>query len=458
MCGVFGVFLEESQEAARYTYLGLYALQHRGQESCGVVTSDGSFLRTHKDMGLVSEVFNEEVLAGLPGRIGIGHVRYSTTGESSILNAQPLVVRTRYGTVALAHNGNLVNSSLLEKELQQDGAVFQSTTDTEIILNLIAKTKAKNLEEAVIKACRHLKGSFALTIMTDDTLIGIRDPLGIRPLCLGRLDRGYVLASESCALTSVGAEYVREVLPGEMIVIGPGGFNSYYYGGHGSETLCIFEYIYFARPDSVLSGKNVYKVRTRIGAELAREHPIEADVVVPAPDSGVAAALGFSKESGIPYDYGLIKNRYVGRTFIQPSQGLRDLGVKIKLNPVPSVLKGKRVVLIDDSVVRGTTSANTVRLLKEAGAREVHLYVASPPYIKPCYYGIDTSSEEELLAAKYSLDKISERIGADSVTYLSLEGLEKAVGTGADQMCRACFTGRYPVPVVLESEVKVRCS
>lgn len=459
MCGVFGIYLTQRPEAAKYTYLGLYALQHRGQESCGIVTSDGNQIHSHKDMGLVAEVFPPDSLVRLTGRIGVGHVRYSTTGESSVLNAQPLLVRSRYGPIALAHNGNLVNSDSLGYQLQADGAVFQSTTDTEVILNLIARAQAPDLNEAVIAACRRLQGSFALTIMTKDTLIGIRDPLGIRPLCLGQLPDGYVLASESCALASVGAKYVRDILPGEMVVISSSGFTSYYYGRPSQERLCIFEYIYFARPDTSLSGRNVYQVRTEIGAQLAREYPIQADVVVPAPDSGVAAALGFSKESGIPFDLGLIKNRYVGRTFIQPSQELRDLGVKIKLNPVDTVLAGKRVILIDDSIVRGTTSAKTVALLKEAGAKEVHLFVASPPYIKPCFYGIDTSSEEELIAAQNPLAKVQERIGADSLCYLSRAGLEAAVGKGAADMCQACFTGEYPVPVQSEqSHTESRCS
>lgn len=447
MCGVIGVFLPGQMDAARLTFLGLYALQHRGQESCGIVTSDGSRLSAYKDMGLVAEIFDDERLARLPGRIGIGHVRYSTTGESSVINAQPLLVRSRYGLVALAHNGNLVNARSLSAELQASGAIFQTTTDTEIILTLIGRADAPNLEQAVVSVCRELKGAFALTIMTADRLIGIRDPLGIRPLVLGKLADGFVLASESCALSTMGAEFVRDVLPGEMLVIGPDGLNSYYYGGHGAESLCIFEYVYFARPDSIFSGRSVYQTRLAIGAQLAREYQITADLVVPAPDSGVVAALGFAKESGIPFDLGLIKNRYVGRTFIQPAQSMRDLGVKIKLNPVGPVLAGKKVILIDDSVVRGTTSAKTVRLLREAGAAEVHLVVASPPYIRPCYYGIDTSSTEQLIAANNSLAAVQEKIGADSLSYLSLEGLHKAVGSGANRMCRACFTGEYLVPI-----------
>lgn len=445
MCGVFGIYFGRS-EAARYTYLGLYALQHRGQESCGMVTTDGVNFTAYKDMGLVSDVFTDEKLAQLPGNVAVGHVRSALAGKSSVLNAQPFLVQSRFGMVALAHNGNLVNATSLSQKLQETGAVFQTNADTEIILNLLARADTANVEDAVIAACRELKGSFALTIIAGDKLIGIRDPLGIRPLCLGRFSDGYVLASESCALNTIGAEFVRDVLPGEMIVIGPQGFNSYYYGGQPlGESLCIFEYIYFARPDSTLAGRNVYQIRSAIGAQLAREYSIDADVVVPAPDSGTTAALGFAKESGIPFEFGLIKNRYVGRTFIQPTQALRNLSVKIKLNPVNPVLAGKRVILIDDSVVRGTTSAKTVRLLREAGAKEVHLCVASPPYIKPCFYGIDTPSEEQLLAANYSLPEIQSHIGADSIHFLSLAGLHTAVGSGAEKMCGACFTGQYPL-------------
>ncbi len=460
MCGVFGAHLSNQNDAARFTYLGLYALQHRGQDSCGIVTSDGESISAYKATGLVSEVFDDERLGRLPGRIGIGHVRYPTAGESSVINALPLLVRSRYGKVALAHDGNLVNSLELSEKLQAQGVVFQTTTDSEIILNLVAKADTTDLERAVIVAARQLQGAFALLIMTEQCLIGIRDPLGIRPLCLGKSDDGYVLASESCALSTVGAEFVRDVLPGEMIVIGPKGFNSYYYGLHGEENLCIFEYIYFARPDSIMSNRSVYQTRLEIGAQLARENKIDAEVVVPAPDSGVAAALGFAKESGIPFELGLIKNRYVGRTFIQPTQAMRELGVKIKLNPVNSVLRGKKVILIDDSVVRGTTSAKTVQLLREVGVAEVHLVVASPPYISPCYYGINTSSKSELIAANHSVAEIKAKIGADSVNYLSLDGLYRAVGSGANQMCRACFTGEYPVPIPADKpndEYKVRC-
>ncbi|NLY56215.1 MAG: amidophosphoribosyltransferase [Firmicutes bacterium] len=460
MCGVFGVSLTNRNEAARYTFLGLYALQHRGQESCGIVTSDGEALATYKAMGLVSEVFNDERLLRLPGRIGIGHVRYPRPGQSSVINALPLLARSRYGKVAIAHDGSLVNADELSEKLQAQGVIFQTATDSEIILNLIAQADTTDLEQAVIMAARQLQGAFALVIMTEQCLIGIRDPLGIRPLCLGKTEDGYVLASESCALSTVGAEFIRDVLPGEMIVIGSQGFNSYYYGWHGEENLCIFEYIYFARPDSIMSNRSVYQTRLRIGSQLAKEINIAAEVVVPAPDSGVAAALGFAKESGIPFELGLIKNRYVGRTFIQPTQAMRELGVKIKLNPVNPVLKGKKVILIDDSVVRGTTSAKTVQLLREVGVAEVHLIVASPPYISPCYYGINTSGKSELIAANYSLDEIRAKIGPDSISFLSLDGLYRAVGNGAAQMCRACFTGEYPVPIPGEKpndEYKVRC-
>jgi amidophosphoribosyltransferase len=427
-------------------YLGLYALQHRGQESAGLVVSDGSTVRLRKDMGLVAEVFPEEVLAGLPGGLAIGHVRYSTTGRSSVLNAQPLLTRCSKGAVALAHNGNLVNAGALRAKLERAGSVFQTTTDTEVIINLAARFARKNLEDALVEAAKRLRGGYALVAMGRDQLIGLRDPNGLRPLVLGRLgEEGYVLASESCALTSVGAEVIREVAPGEIVVIDRAGVRSRQAVPPARPALCVFEFIYFARPDSVMSGRSVHLVRKEIGRVLASEWAIDADVVIAAPDSGTSAAMGFAEAKGLPFDVGLIKNRYVGRTFIQPTQSVRSLGVKIKLNAVPGVIAGKRVVLIDDSVVRGTTSARTVQLLRDAGAREVHLGIASPPYRNACYYGIDTSEKGELVANGRSEAEVKDFIGADSLRYLSLPGLTGAVGHGRNSLCLACFDGRYPV-------------
>ncbi|MGE5552701.1 MAG: amidophosphoribosyltransferase [Betaproteobacteria bacterium] len=445
-CGVFGIYLP-GQDVANLAFLGLYALQHRGQESAGLAVSDGTAVRLYKETGLVAEVFSEEVLAGLPGYLAIGHVRYSTTGRSSVINAQPLLARCSKGTVAVAHNGNLVNADVLRQELMEAGSVFQTSTDTEVILNLVARFAREDLEGALAGAVRRLAGSYALVAMGQDQLFGLRDPHGFRPLALGRLGEGYVLASESCALANLGAESVRELAPGEMVVIDRDGPRFRQVQPSAGERLCAFEYIYFARPDTVLAGRNVHQVRKDIGRQLAAEWEVEAEVVIAAPDSGTSAAMGFAEAKGLPFDIGLMKNRYVGRTFIQPTQAVRDLGVQIKLNPVRDVIVGKRVVLIDDSVVRGTTSARTVRLLREGGAREVHLGIASPPYRHPCYYGIDTSEKGELIAAGRTEAEIREVIGADSLHYLSLAGLTRAVGRQPGSLCLACFDGAYPVPI-----------
>lgn len=445
-CGVFGAFTP-GQEAANLAYLGLYALQHRGQESAGMVVSDGTTVRLHKDTGLVSEVFSEEALAGLEGHLAVGHVRYSTTGRSSVINAQPLVARCSKGTVAVAHNGNLVNADALRQELFAAGSVFQTTTDTEVIINLTARHAAEDLEGALAWAVRRLAGAYALVAMGKDQLFGVRDPFGFRPLALGRLGDGYLLASESCALANLGAEFLREVEPGEMVIIDRQGLRSRQVQPPATERLCVFEYIYFARPDTILGGRNVHQVRKDIGRKLAAEWEVAADVVIAAPDSGTSAAMGFAEAKGLPFDVGLIKNRYIGRTFLQPTQAVRDLGVRIKLNPVRDVIAGRRVVLIDDSVVRGTTSARTVHLLREAGAREVHLGVASPPYRNACYYGIDTSEKGELIAAGRTEVEIRETIGADSLYYLSLAGLMEAVGRPPGSLCLACFDGEYPVAI-----------
>lgn len=446
-CGVFGMYSNDPEfEAAPLTYLGLYALQHRGQESAGIVVSDGQHLSVHKSMGLVSNVFNRDILDGLKGRIAIGHVRYSTTGSSFLANAQPLMARCSKGILAVAHNGNLVNTDELRQKLEDDGSVFQSTTDTEVIINLIARYSKENLNNAILKAAGKLQGSYSLVLMSKDTLIGLRDPFGVRPLCLGKLADAYVISSESCVFSSIGGHFIRDINPGEMIVIDSDGVNSYYLPEKRTQATCVFEYIYFARPDSNIDGINVHLSRKAMGRELAKQFNGEADVVIPVPDTGRSAAMGFAEASGIPYDIGLIKNPYMGRTFIQPHQKMRDMGVRIKLNPVEDVLRGKRVVIIDDSIVRGTTSGKIIRLLREAGAKEVHMCISAPPITYPCYYGIDTSVRKELIASAHTVDEIRNFIQADSLTYLTLEGLYRAVQPNKD-LCVACFNGDFPIPI-----------
>lgn len=448
-CGVFGIYNKKNHDSARLTYYALYALQHRGQESTGIAVNNEENFVYHKDMGLVPEVFNEEILNSLKGHIAIGHVRYSTTGASLRENAQPMVIKYKNGQLAIAHNGNLVNAKDIRERLEDEGVIFQSTIDSEVILNLISRFRvtSSNIEEAIARMMKEIKGSYALVLLSPKKLIGVRDPFGIRPLCIGKLDNSYVLASETCALDAVGAEYFRDVNPGEIVLIDEEGIRSIQTERAPKSKLCIFEYIYFARPDSYIEGISVYRARIEAGRRLAVEHPVEADMVFGVPDSGLTAALGYSMESGIPYGSGLIKNRYIGRTFIQPDQGQRENGVRIKLNALKDAVSGKRVIMIDDSIVRGTTSRRIVQILRDAGAKEVHMRVSSPPYRFPCYFGVDTSSKKELVAAKYSADEIMTMVGADSLGYLSMEGLLKTPVGAECGFCTACFDGDYPMEV-----------
>lgn len=449
-CGVFGIFDRDGLDVARLTYYGLYSLQHRGQESAGIAVNDNETILYHKDMGLVPEIFNDVVINHLKGQIAIGHVRYSTTGASLRENAQPMVIKYRNGQLALAHNGNLVNASEIRTKLEDTGTIFQSTIDSEVILNLIARFRisSENMEETMLKVTKEIKGSYALVVLTPKRLIGVRDPLGIRPLCIGKIgESSYVLASESCALDSVGATFIRDVEPGEMVFIDKRGIKSIKIDEPKDSKLCVFEFIYFARPDSYIDGASVYRARFEAGRQLAIEHPVDADLVIGVPDSGLTAAIGFAKESGIPYGEGFMKNRYVGRTFIQPDQAQREIGVKIKLNPIKATVEGKRIVMIDDSIVRGTTSKRIVQSLKEAGAKEVHMRVSSPPVKYSCYYGIDTPSRQHLVAASKSVEEIREFVGADSLGFLSLEGLIKTPVGSKCGFCDACFGGEYPVGI-----------
>jgi len=449
-CGVFGVFAP-GEDVARLTFFGLYALQHRGQESAGIAVSDGERILVRRRMGLVSAAFNEEDLRALRGHIAIGHTRYSTTGSSVPINAGPFVVGAGAETIAVSHNGNLVNGEVLRAELAAAGVALESTTDTEALAWTILRTPGESWPERIRSAMARLVGAYSLAILTRDALVAVRDPLGIRPLCLGRLDAGWVVASETCALATIGAEFVREIDPGEIVVIDERGVSSYPAPELPPEqAMCVFELIYFARPDSAIMGQRLHVVRQRMGAELWREHPADADLVVPLPDSAVPAAIGYSLASGIPYAEALIKNRYIGRTFIQPDQRLREQGVKLKFNALPEVLDGKRVVLVDDTIVRGTTSRPIVELLKQNGAREVHMRVHSPPIRWPCYLGVDMATREELIAARLSVEEIGKAIGADSIGYLSLEGLFRAIGLPRNRFCAACLTGHYPVPVPAE--------
>lgn len=452
-CGVFGVFNNDDLDVARLTYYGLYSLQHRGQESAGIAVNDNETIFYHKDMGLVPEIFNEVVLNHLKGRFAIGHVRYSTTGASLRENAQPLVVKYRKGQLALAHNGNLVNAAALRENMEENGAIFQTTIDSEVIANLISRYRisTESIEDAIIKMMEEIQGSYALVIMTPKRLIGVRDPWGIRPLCIGKIDNSYILASETCALDAVGAEFVRDVNPGEIILIGENGMESIQTPPAEKSSLCIFEYVYFARPDSFIDGASVQRARIEAGKRLAIEHPVEADLVIGAPDSGLTGAIGYSQQSGIPNGQGLIKNRYVGRTFIQPDQGQRETNVMIKFNCMKDEIKGKRIIMVDDSIVRGTTTRRIVQMLKKAGAKEVHMRVTSAPIKCPCYFGIDTPSRKHLVASSNSVEEIRELIGADSLGYLSLDGLLKTpVGVKCD-LCSACFTGNYPMNVPAET-------
>jgi len=443
-CGIFGIF--NHPEASNLTYLGLYALQHRGQESCGIVSSDGSGLHSHKSMGLVADVFgNQDIFKNLPGKAAIGHVRYSTTGASVLKNIQPILVDYSRGSIAVAHNGNIVNAQIIKDELEAWGSIFQTTMDTEIIVHLLATSKTSSLTERITDALQRIKGSYCLLFLTETRMVAARDPHGFRPLCLGRLGDAYVVASESCALDLIEATFIREIEPGEIVVIDKNGMTSHFPFKKVAPSPCIFEFVYFARPDSCIFGRNVYQVRKELGRQLAREHKVEADIVIPVPDSGVPAALGYAEESGIGFELGLIRNHYVGRTFIEPQQSIRHFGVKIKLNPVREVLEGKRVVVIDDSIVRGTTSRKIVKMVRNAGAKSVHVLISSPPTSYPCYYGIDTPTRKELISSSHTIEEITRYITADSLGYLSREGLLNAVGTGNNSYCRACFTGDYPV-------------
>jgi amidophosphoribosyltransferase len=445
-CGVFGVF--GHPEAAKLAYLGLYALQHRGQESAGIASTDGADLSIHKGMGLIEEVFKPDVLAKLAGEAAIGHTRYSTAGDTSLSNAQPIVIDCNKGKLALGHNGNLTNASDWRRKLEHRGSIFQTTSDTEVIVHLVARSAARNLSGGIADALNQVEGAYSLLLLTRDELYAIRDPRGFRPLCLGRLRGAWLAASETCAFDLLGAEYVREVEPGEMVRISRAGIESVRFGPAKPHQYCIFEHVYFARPDSVIFGRPVNHSREMLGRVLAREHPVVADVVVPVPDSGVPAAIGYALESGIPFRMGLIRNHYIGRTFIEPEQSIRDFGVKLKLNPVRGLLEGKRVVLVDDSIVRGTTSKKIVRMVREAGATEVHVRISCPPTVSPCYYGIDTPTREELIASQHSVNEIRQFIGADSLGYVSLESLRRAVGDTEGKFCTSCYTGIYPTELV----------
>ena len=446
-CGIYGVY-SPTEDVSEMTYLGLFALQHRGQESAGIALTDGDWSDVKKGMGLVSEVFREQLPRLDNAKIAIGHVRYATTGFSLAANAQPLRVNYAGGALALAHNGDLTNAALIRRDLESKGTVFQTTIDTEVFVHLIARSQKPSVEERILEAVSVVRGAFCLSIMTEDKLIGVRDPQGFRPLCIGRTpDGGWVLSSETCALDVNGAEFVRDVLPGEMVVMDSDGLKSYRFSNGKDVASCIFEYIYFARPDSIIDGQSVHAARFEMGRVLARESGFRGDVVISVPDSGTTAATGFSYEAGIPFAEGLIKNRYIGRTFIQPTQKQRDAAVKLKLSPVRSVVAGKSVIMVDDSIVRGTTSGKIVRLLRNAGAREIHVCISSPPITDPCYYGIDTSVRKELISATKSVDEICSFIGADSLHFISIDGLRQCVSAlNPDHMCYACFNNKYPVP------------
>lgn len=442
-CGIFGIY--GHPEAARLAYFGLYALQHRGQESCGIVTGDGHQVRVHKGLGLVAEVFSREILDSLSGHLAIGHVRYSTTGSPLLRNVQPFVVHHGGESIAIGHNGNLVNALELRRRLEQEGSIFQSTMDTEVIMHLLARHLRQGLVPALAEALRQVQGAYSLVLATKDRVIGIRDPYGFRPLCLGNLNGAPVLASETCAFDLIQANYVREVEPGEIVILDAQGVSSYRLLPAAPPRFCIFEFIYFARPDSLIFGQNVYLLRKRLGQQLAREHPVAADLVMPFPDSGTYAALGYAQALGLPFEMGVIRNHYVGRTFIQPSQSMRDFAVRVKLNPVRELLQGRRVVVVEDSIIRGTTSRTRIRALRDAGAREVSLVVSCPPTRYPCYYGIDFSSKGELIAAHKDVAEVREFLGLDYLGYLSQEGMLAATEMPGHPFCLACFDGNYPI-------------
>jgi len=452
-CGVFAI--HGHPEASNLAYLGLYALQHRGQESAGIASSDGRKIHSVRQMGHVAEIFTPDVLNQLPGSLAIGHTRYSTAGDTTVRNAQPLSVACSKGQVAVAHNGNFTNALELRRELEEDGSIFQSTSDTEVVLHLVARSCERTLAGALRDALLQIEGAFSLVFLAEDRIIIARDPHGFRPLAMGRLEveghpEATVFASETCAFDLIGATYVDDVKPGEMVIVGPEGMTREFYTTPGAPAHCSFEHVYFSRPDSIVFGKAVAESREKMGRLLAREHPVNADVVVPVPDSGVSAAIGYAAESGIPYRQALIRNHYVGRTFIEPSQAIRDFGVKLKLNPVRSLLEGKRVVLVADSLVRGTTSRKIVRMMRNAGAREVHLRISCPPTISPCYYGVDTPSQSELIAANFTIQEIEDFVGADSLAYLSLDSLHEALRDNDHRFCYSCYTGHYPTLVQID--------
>jgi amidophosphoribosyltransferase len=444
-CGVFGIF--GHPEAAKLVYLGLYALQHRGQESCGITTTDGEKLHSHRAMGLVADSFNEKELALLPGKSAIGHVRYSTSGGSGLKNAQPITVEYSRGGLAVAHNGNLTNAELLRSELEAYGSIFSTTADSEVVVHLIARSSGRRFVDTVVDSLKRCQGAYSLLLMNEQQLIGVRDPSGFRPLVLGKLGEQYILASETCALDIVDAEFVRDVEPGEMIILDKFGMTSLKPFKPARHALCVFEYVYFARPDSRIFGEQVDKVRRELGRQLARESGVAADLVIPVPDSGVTAAIGYAETAKLPFEMGLIRNHYVGRTFIEPSQAIRDFGVKIKLNPVRSILEGKRVVVVDDSLVRGTTSRKIIKMLRAAGAKEVHFRITSPPVTHPCFYGMDFPTRKELIANNMNHGEIERYLNVDSLAYLSTAGMMKAVNMPEEEFCKACFDGQYPVGV-----------
>jgi len=447
-CGVYGIYSYESDSLSKMVYYGLFALQHRGQESAGIAVADGKNIKSHTGMGLCAVVFNEEILSSLNGgHIACGHVRYSTTGSSTIENAQPIIMDSKFGPIALSHNGNLVNSNELTMELKGQGYDFKGTTDSEVMAVLISRSDEDTIEKAVISMCKKVQGAYSLVIMTRDKLIAVRDPNGIRPLCIGRHGSSYVISSESAGLDVIGADFTRDVSNGEIVIIDEDGLRSVTYAPRAKKALCAFEFIYLARPDSKLDGRTVYEVRTTMGKYLAKENKVDADIVIGVPDSGLSAAIGYAQESKIPFAEGLIKNRYIGRTFIQPSQAIRDLGVKLKLNPIRDIVRGKKLVVIDDSIVRGTTSKQIVKILRDAGAREVHMRISSPPILFPCFYGIDTPSKAELIAGTMGVEGVRKFLDADSLAYLSIRNLVDSISLPKNNLCLACLNGNYCVKI-----------
>ncbi len=442
MCGIFGIF--DHKNASNMAYLGLHSLQHRGQESAGIASTDGSSIHSHREMGLVSDIFGESVLKRLKGLGAIGHVRYSTSGSSRITNAQPLVVDYSKGPIAIAHNGNLTNARIIKEELENYGSIFQSTTDTEVIIHLIALSHASSTIDRLTAALKRVEGSYSLVILTDKEMIAARDPYGFRPMCLGKVKDSYVISSESCAFDLIEADYIREIEPGEIIHISKDGLKSTHPFKKSPSTNCIFEYIYFARPDSYMFGRTIYTVRKALGIQLARDTAVPADMVIPIPDSGISAALGYAHETGIPFELGLIRNHYVGRTFIEPEDSIRHFGVRLKLNGVRDVVRGKRIVVIDDSIVRATTGKKIIKMLRQYGAKEVHFRVSSPPTTHPCFYGIDTPSRTELIASSHTVEEVNRYMGSDSLDYLTIDGMKQALGVSDYSFCDACFSGDYP--------------